>query len=103
MAVARASYLALLLSQRKQLRYKGSFFDFIKIKVRLKSVFLQISSVEQYAFRSFADALEVIPITLAENCGYSPIHLVTETKSRQILEENPFLGIDCMQEGTSGE
>ncbi|XP_065216712.1 T-complex protein 1 subunit epsilon-like [Planococcus citri] len=61
----------------------------------------KISSLEQYSFRAFADALESIPITLAENCGYSPIHLVTETKSRQILEENPFLGIDCMQEGTS--
>ncbi|XP_065219644.1 T-complex protein 1 subunit epsilon-like [Planococcus citri] len=61
----------------------------------------KISTLEQYSFRAFADALESIPITLAENCGYSPIHLVTETKSRQILEENPFLGIDCMQEGTS--
>lgn len=60
----------------------------------------KISSLEQYAFRAFADALESIPMTLAENCGYSPIHLVTEIKARQIQEENPFLGVDCMQQGT---
>lgn len=41
-------------------------------------------------------------MVLAENCGYSPIHTVTEIKSRQIVENNPYLGIDCMQMGTSG-
>ncbi|KAK7598364.1 hypothetical protein V9T40_006599 [Parthenolecanium corni] len=61
----------------------------------------KISSLEQYAFRAFADALESIPMVLAENCGYSPIHTVTEIKSRQIVENNPYLGIDCMQMGTS--
>uniref|UniRef100_A0A4D5R963 T-complex protein 1 subunit epsilon n=1 Tax=Scolopendra viridis TaxID=118503 RepID=A0A4D5R963_SCOVI len=61
----------------------------------------KISSLEQYAFRSFADALESIPLALAENSGQSPIQTLTVVKSRQIKENNPCLGIDCMGKGTS--
>lgn len=63
----------------------------------------QISTLEQYAFRGFADALEVIPMALAENSGLSAIHTLTEVKSRQIKEKNPALGIDCSDKDTSGE
>lgn len=63
---------------------------------------LQISSLEQYAFRAFADALESIPLALAENSGLSPIHTLTEIKARQISSNNPRLGIDCMQTGSNG-
>lgn len=61
----------------------------------------KISSIEQYAFRSFSDALESIPLALAENSGLSPIETLTEVKSRQVKEVNPALGIDCMLSGTS--
>uniref|UniRef100_A0A646QHB8 T-complex protein 1 subunit epsilon n=1 Tax=Hemiscolopendra marginata TaxID=943146 RepID=A0A646QHB8_9MYRI len=61
----------------------------------------KISSLEQYAFRSFADALESIPLALAENSGQSPIQTLTVVKSRQIKENNPCLGIDCMGKGTT--
>lgn len=64
--------------------------------------YLQISSLEQYAFRAFSDALESIPLALAENSGLSPIHTLTEIKARQIQENNPALGIDCMLNGTNG-
>jgi Chaperonin GroEL (HSP60 family) len=62
----------------------------------------QISSLEQYAFRAFSDALESVPLALAENSGLSPIHTLTEVKARQVKENNPALGIDCMLRGTSG-
>lgn len=61
----------------------------------------KISSLEQYAFRAFSDALESIPLALAENSGQSPIHTLTEVKARQIQENNPALGIDCMLNGTN--
>ncbi|XP_054275841.1 T-complex protein 1 subunit epsilon [Macrosteles quadrilineatus] len=61
----------------------------------------KISSLEQYAFRAFSEALECIPLALAENSGLSPIHTLTEVKARQIQEKNPALGIDCMLKGTS--
>ncbi|KAF3835955.1 hypothetical protein F7725_028513 [Dissostichus mawsoni] len=51
-------------------------------------------SLEQYAMRAFADAMEVIPMALAENSGYNPIQTMTEVRARQVKENNPFLGID---------
>jgi T-complex protein 1 subunit epsilon len=63
---------------------------------------VNISSLEQYAFRAFADALEAIPMALAENSGLSSVNTLSEIKSRQIFEKNPALGIDCMNHGTCG-
>jgi T-complex protein 1 subunit epsilon len=60
-----------------------------------------VSGIEQYAIRAFADALDDIPLALAENSGLSPITEVTAVKSRQLAENNPRLGIDCNQSGTS--
>lgn len=61
----------------------------------------RIQSLEQYPFRAFADALDSISVALAENSGLPPIHTVTQLKSRQILEKNPWLGVDAAGKGTS--
>jgi len=60
-----------------------------------------IKTIEQYAFRSFADALEQIPLALAENCGLAPIETLTDIKSRQVSENNPALGVNCMELGSN--
>ena len=52
---------------------------------------------------SFAESLETVPLSLAENSGLNPIETVSEVKSRQITEKNPRLGIDCLNKGTNGE
>jgi T-complex protein 1 subunit epsilon len=59
----------------------------------------KIAGLEQYAFRAFADALEGIPMALAENSGLAPIQTLTEVKSAQAEEKNPGLGIDCLDKG----
>jgi len=59
----------------------------------------KISTLEQYAVRAFADALDVIPVALAENSGLPPIESLAEAKSRQIKENNPRIGIDCLAKG----
>ena len=41
-----------------------------------------LKGMEQYCVRAFAEALEVVPYTLAENAGLSPIQLVTELRQR---------------------
>merc|ERR1719367_1383083 len=58
-----------------------------------------IKTIEQYAFRAFADALECVPLALAENCGLPPIETLSQIKSRQVAEGNPALGVDCMEFG----
>lgn len=61
----------------------------------------KISTLEQYPFRAFADALESVPLALAENSGLAPIQTLTEVKARQAREGNPCLGIDCLARGTN--
>ncbi|KAI6155262.1 chaperonin Cpn60/TCP-1 family [Pisolithus tinctorius] len=61
----------------------------------------EIPSIEQYAMRAFASALDAIPLALAENSGLSPIETLAEVKSRQVTENNPRLGIDCSGKGES--
>merc|ERR1712154_36603 len=58
-----------------------------------------IKAIEQYAFRAFADALEQIPLALAENCGLAPIQTLSEIKAKQVAESNPALGVNCMEGG----
>ncbi|KAI9672973.1 MAG: T-complex protein 1 subunit epsilon [Caeruleum heppii] len=57
--------------------------------------------LEQYAMRAFADALDAIPMALAENSGLSPIETLASVKSRQVKENNSRLGVDCMQSGSN--
>ena len=52
--------------------------------------------------RAFADALESIPLSLAENSGLRPIETVARVKSQQLSENNPRLGVDCLGIGTNG-
>ncbi|KAI4463321.1 chaperonin [Holotrichia oblita] len=61
----------------------------------------QLASLEQYAFRGFAEALESIPLSLAENSGLSAIHALAEVKAKQAGAGDPALGIDCMQTGNA--
>lgn len=52
--------------------------------------------------RAFASALDSIPLALAENSGLPPIETLAEVKSRQVLEGNTKLGIDCNGKGNYG-
>ncbi|XP_062705357.1 T-complex protein 1 subunit epsilon-like [Aedes albopictus] len=61
----------------------------------------QLSTLEQYAFRSFSVALESVPLALAENSGLPPIETLSELKSRHVAENTSTLGVDCMLTGNS--
>ena len=39
---------------------------------------VQVAGVQQYAMRAFADALDFIPLALAENSGLAPIESLTQ-------------------------
>ncbi|OAD61041.1 T-complex protein 1 subunit epsilon [Eufriesea mexicana] len=61
----------------------------------------KISTLEQYAFLAFAEALEAIPMALAENSGLSPVNTLADIKVTQLAEGNAIFGVDCLNRGTS--
>lgn len=46
-----------------------------------------LSHIRFFAFRAYAQAMEVIPSTLAENAGLNPIQTVTELRNRHAQGE----------------
>lgn len=68
----------------------------LNCSIHLRKQADEIAGVEQYAIRGFADALEQIPIALADNSGLAPLQTVAECKTKQIAEDNHLFGIDCM-------
>jgi len=59
----------------------------IELAIRLAEYANTLSGMEQYCFRAFAEALEVIPYTLAENAGLNPISTVTELRAKHAQGE----------------
>jgi T-complex protein 1 subunit delta len=47
-----------------------------------------LSGMEAYCYQAFAEALEIIPYTLAENAGLNPISIVTELRNRHALGDS---------------
>ena len=59
----------------------------IELALRLTEYSRTLSGMESYCIRAFADAMEVIPSTLAENAGLNPISTVTELRNRHAQGE----------------
>ncbi|PQQ05483.1 T-complex protein 1 subunit epsilon [Prunus yedoensis var. nudiflora] len=73
----------------------------ISCSVAVEAAADKYPGVEQYAIRAFADALDSVPMALAENSGLQPIETLSAVKSQQIKENNPHCGIDCNDVGTN--
>ena len=54
----------------------------IEVAVGLMEYAQSLSGMESYCIRGYAEAMEVIPSTLAENAGLNPIGVVTELRKR---------------------
>jgi thermosome len=52
---------------------------------------------EHYAILAYADAIESIPVTLAENGGMDVIDTLTSIRSQQASSGNPWMGIDVKE------
>ncbi|KAG0926932.1 hypothetical protein G6F26_012875 [Rhizopus arrhizus] len=63
----------------------------ISCSLAISKVADEISSIEQYAMRAFADALDATPLALAENSGLPPIETLAEVKAEQATTNNPQL------------
>ena len=60
----------------------------------------KLAGVEHFVYQEFAEALEVVPTTLAENAGMNPINVVTDLRNRHENGERNA-GISVRRSGTS--
>ncbi|XP_063241976.1 T-complex protein 1 subunit delta isoform X2 [Bacillus rossius redtenbacheri] len=65
----------------------------MEVCYRLSEYAQTVTGVEAYCLRAFANAMEVIPFTLAENAGLNPISTVTEMRNRH-AESDVHAGIN---------
>ncbi|KAJ1914680.1 T-complex protein 1 subunit epsilon [Mycoemilia scoparia] len=84
----------------KRVVYGGGAAE-ISCSIAISNEADKTSTIEQYAMRAFAQALDAVPLALAENSGLEPIESLSEVKSSQVEENNPCLGIDCMNRGSN--
>lgn len=63
------------------------------VSVRLAQKSKSIEGVMQWPYKAVADAMEVIPRTLIQNAGASPIRLLTQLRAKQAEGKSTF-GVD---------
>eukprot|EP00930_Biecheleria_cincta_P045029 TRINITY_DN3102_c0_g2_i1.p1 TRINITY_DN3102_c0_g2~~TRINITY_DN3102_c0_g2_i1.p1 ORF type:complete len:560 (-),score=129.78 TRINITY_DN3102_c0_g2_i1:54-1733(-) len=66
----------------------------MELAARLKEKSKSIEGSRQYAYKAVAEALEVIPRTLAHNCGADVVRAMTDLRARHALPGNAQFGID---------
>lgn len=66
-----------------------------EVSVQLRAWAQKLSGREQLAALKFADAMESIPLTLAENAGMDPIDTQVELRSKH-QKDGKWVGVDAM-------
>jgi len=65
----------------------------IELAIKLEEYAKKVGGKEQLAIESFADALKVIPKTLAENAGLDPVDVLVKVTAAH-KEKGPTVGVD---------
>ena len=60
---------------------------------QLRDYALQVGGREQLAIEAYAEALEAIPLTIAENSGLDPIDILVDLRSKHASPENKWFGV----------
>lgn len=63
------------------------------VSVKLSQLARSIEGVQQWPYKAVADAMEVIPRTLAQNAGVSPIRVLTRLRAKHV-EGHTTWGLD---------
>jgi len=66
----------------------------MEVAARLKEKAKAIQGTQQFTYRAVADALEVVPRSLAHNCGADVVRIMTDLRSRHASAEGLNWGID---------
>jgi archaeal chaperonin len=65
-----------------------------EVAKRLRDYAVKVGGREQLAIEAFAEAMEAVPTTLAENAGLDPIDILVELRSKHEKPINPWFGVD---------
>merc|ERR1719197_2218104 len=67
----------------------------MELACRLNERALTVEGVHQWPYKALASALEVIPRTLAQNCGGDVVRMLTELRAKHsVPNEGLYMGID---------
>jgi thermosome len=66
----------------------------IEVAKELRKYANKVGGREQLAIEAFADAMEIIPRSLAENAGLEPIDILVELRSAHDKEDGKFKGVN---------
>lgn len=61
---------------------------------QLREYAVKVGGREQLAIEAFADAMESVPLALAENAGLDPIDIMVELRAKHQSPENRWYGVD---------
>ena len=64
---------------------------------RLRDYAAKIGGREQLAIEAFADSIEIIPKTLAENAGLEPIDILVELRSAHEKKDGQPMGVNVFK------
>ncbi|MGO9646298.1 MAG: TCP-1/cpn60 chaperonin family protein, partial [Candidatus Bathyarchaeia archaeon] len=59
----------------------------------LRDYALKVGGREQLAIEAYAEALEAIPLTIAENSGLDPLDIMVELRSKYANPQNTWFGV----------
>jgi len=66
----------------------------VEVAKELRKYATKVGGREQLAVEAFADAIEIIPRTLAENAGLEPIDIIVELRSAHENKDGKYAGVN---------
>lgn len=73
----------------------------MELSGKLKKYSIEVGGREQLAIQAFAEALEIIPRTLAESCGMDSVDTLVELRSKHEKKDGKHLGVNVYQSKVS--
>jgi thermosome len=70
-----------------------------EIAKQLREYAVKVGGREQLAIEAFSDAMESIPLALAENAGLDPIDIMVELRAKHEVSGNQWYGVDVYSGG----
>jgi len=65
-----------------------------EVAKQLREYAVEVGAREQLAIEAYADAVESIPMILAENAGIDPIDIMVALRAEHERKQSPFYGVD---------